>query len=390
MAFCGKCGSELLEGTKLCTNCGTAALEKNISQSQMNSSPEKSNDDMAGETIFRQTQGDLQDNTSVQENHNQQSIKRPLNYESRQKSVTSVTPQNYKNVEVVGGNIDKIDKFGKLYGIILLILAIVDFQTDPAFVTIILSIAIIAGCVFCFSRKYKLKIFTIIALILAVICLLAGISQAKSYGLFKIPGKSSSVTHKNAEYDNKSVTEDDLLDINKNRNDTVDEIAGSNVKTSETTVEKSTEDSKESAFNSEESDDPIADSKAQNSDGKGEDIDEFATTEDVADSEEKTVEKVTEETSTEKAKADGIDPDFKAFLDSYEAFMDEYVDFMKKYQEDPGNSIKMLVEYTDVMKRYAEFAEAIDKYDTDEMTKEEAKYYLDVLNRCNQKMLDVY
>ena len=52
-----------------------------------------------------------------------------------------------------------------------------------------------------------------------------------------------------------------------------------------------------------------------------------------------------------KETVNGVDPDLKAFLDSYEAFMDEYVDFMKKYMADPGNVINMLSEYSDIMSR---------------------------------------
>ena len=70
--------------------------------------------------------------------------------------------------------------------------------------------------------------------------------------------------------------------------------------------------------------------------------------------------------------------------------MDEYVDFMKKYMADPGNAIAMLSEYTDIMVKYEDFAEKVDKYDSDSMSTEDAKYYLEVVNRCNQKMLEMY
>lgn len=96
------------------------------------------------------------------------------------------------------------------------------------------------------------------------------------------------------------------------------------------------------------------------------------------------------ENSENNNKVDGVDPELKAFLDSYEAFMDEYVAFMKKYNSDTDNAISMLADYSKIMARYTEFATAIDKYDSDEMSVADAKYYLDVVNRCNQKMLDVY
>ena len=88
--------------------------------------------------------------------------------------------------------------------------------------------------------------------------------------------------------------------------------------------------------------------------------------------------------------ADGVDPELKAFLDSYEKFIDEYILFMKKYMEDPGNAVTMLGEYASIMEKYGEFAEAVEKYDEREMSTADAKYYLEVTNRINQKMLDLY
>ena len=57
---------------------------------------------------------------------------------------------------------------------------------------------------------------------------------------------------------------------------------------------------------------------------------------------------------------------------------------------DPGNAITMLGDYAAIMEKYEDFAEKIDKYDEKEMSTADAKYYLEVVNRCNQKMLDIY
>lgn len=198
-------------------------------------------------------------------------------------------------------------KLSRFFGVILFILAIVDFQSDPAFVTLVLSVAIIAGAIFCLSQKYKLKFFTIVALILAVMCLVAGIKQSKQMGLFTTPAKY---------YD--KITEDS----EKNKKDTI-----------------------------------------------GEDV--------IQDSIKGTVEST-----------GGIDPDLKAFLDSYESFMDEYVDFMKKYMEDPGNAVSMLSDYMRILSEYEDFAKMAEAYDPDKMSTEDAKYYLEVINRCNQKLLE--
>ena len=245
--------------------------------------------------------------------------------------------------------VSMIDKLGKFYGIILMILSFVDFQIDPAFLKIVLSVAIIAGGIFCFSKKYKLKIFTIISLILAIICLLSGISQAKRIGLFKMPGKDK-------------IAED------------VIEMAP--------VVENKTEEENVAASKEE----PVVEEPI---------VEEPIIEEPVVDETEEEVikeEEIKEEASVieEKGAINGVDPELKAFLDSYEAFMDEYVDFMKKYMADPGNAVVMFSEYTEIMKKYEDFADKIEKYDSEEMSTEDAKYYLEVINRCNKKMMELY
>ena len=92
----------------------------------------------------------------------------------------------------------------------------------------------------------------------------------------------------------------------------------------------------------------------------------------------------------DNASEDAVDPDLKAFLDSYEEFMDEYVDFMKKYTADPANMVSMMTEYAEIMGKYAEFSEAIEKYDTETMSTADAKYYIDVTARVSKKLLEIY
>lgn len=298
MAFCRNCGNEVPEGTKFCSNCG-ASVEINTIE----------------------------------------------NGQSGSQSGTSYAPEEYAQSTVLPAEepVSMLDKFGRFYGIILLILAFVDLQTDPAFITILLSVAIITGCIFCFSKKYKLKGFTIVAMILAVFCLLNGVRQARRIGLFKMPGSSSTIEE----------SYDDDID------DDIDEMAELDSK-----IERQIAQAIETPAMSEVKE-----------------TEESVTSEEI----------VSEETVTEeKEKVNGVDPDLKEFLDSYEAFMDEYVVFMKKYKDDPGNAISMLSEYAVIMEKYTDFAEKIDKYDSNEMSTEDAKYYLEVINRCNQKMLEVY
>ena len=222
-----------------------------------------------------------------------------------------------------------IDKFGKFFWIPLVILTIVDFISDPAILTIILSAAIIGGAIFALSRKYKFKGFAIVCLILAAICLLCGVSQAKKQGLFTIPGKAShsASADKDEDYDDASPANG----------------AGASVSESKP-ADNST--SKPAADEPKESD------------------------------------------SANIIETGGVDPDLKAFLDSYEKFVDEYVDFMKKYMANPTD-LSLLGEYTDMMTELTDFETKLDKYDSNNMSTEDAAYYLEVTTRCTQKMLEI-
>ena len=84
----------------------------------------------------------------------------------------------------------------------------------------------------------------------------------------------------------------------------------------------------------------------------------------------------------------GLDPNFKAAMDSYEAFVDEYVVFMKKYQANPSD-ITLLTEYTNYMSKYAQFVEDFEKWEDEDMNAVEMAYYLEVQTRVTQKMYGV-
>ena len=293
MAFCINCGNELSDGAKFCPNCGAAV-----------------NDNAEVTIQQRQEQPDHQHAMNVPS--------QPV--QSEQKS--------------------SIDRFGKFFGIILLIVAILCLYSDPPLVTIILAGAIIAGAIFCLNKKYKLKGFTIAALIIAALCMFAGTAQAKRYGLLKIPVKAESVAK--TETINETVKDDIPV------TDTIDSVKDS--KTTSTDNGSKTEQLRERDQDKEQ----------------------------------------VKPSATEKKKSGGVDPDLKAFLDSYEEFVDEYVAFMKKYMADPANAVSMLVEYTEMMAKYEDFAEKVDQYDSDSMSTEDAKYYIEVTSRCSKKLLDIY
>lgn len=284
MAYCRNCGNEIPEGVKFCTNCGSTV------------------DGFANEVRGNEFDRMNQNDDVISKKNSKRKVKR----------------------EETG-----FEKFSKFFGVILLFIAIVDYNSDPPILTIILSLAIIVGAIFCLSQKYRLKGFTIIALVLAIFCLFAGISQGKKLGFLKAP------TDK--EYAEAGYVVEDKDDAPEIQIDTTNNNVGNSNDVS--SDEKKPEAAKE-----------------------------------------------TKPAQT----ADGVDPELKAFLDSYEEFMDEYILFMKKYMDDPGNAVTMLGEYASIMEKYGEFAEAVEKYDEREMSTADAKYYLEVTNRINQKMLDLY
>ncbi len=325
MAFCRNCGEKIADDARFCTGCGAPV-----------------------------------DVTEAPSSGREESSEAAVPFEAPVQKAPIVNGSIPVNESINGmdkGNkaLAIIDKIGKFWGIILFILALVDFRSDPPVLTILLSIAIIAGAIFCFIRKYKLKFFTVLALILAVICLLCGLSQGKREGYFTIPGHEK----------NKEAVEESVEEVpNTEKKETTEAPAAVEDKRAE-----SVEDKEEATALKEE---------ATEKDEKAAEQAEVETA--PANDEEK----------SESADSDGVDPELKAFLDSYEEFMDEYVDFMKNYLEDPGNAVSMLKDYTRIMSKYAEFEEKVGEYDSKDMSDADARYYLKVLNRVNEKLMEVY
>ena len=85
--------------------------------------------------------------------------------------------------------------------------------------------------------------------------------------------------------------------------------------------------------------------------------------------------------------SDGVSPDVREALDSYEAFIDEYIDFMQRYK-DSGNTTAMLNDYLSYLQRYSDFVAKVDAMKTDNMSNADLAYYLEVTARVSQKLLD--
>ena len=71
-----------------------------------------------------------------------------------------------------------------------------------------------------------------------------------------------------------------------------------------------------------------------------------------------------------------------------EAFIDEYVTFIKKYEEE-GRPLSMLSEYTELMTQYTEFAETMAAYNGDNLSAADYAYYIEVMGRVSQKLLEL-
>lgn len=100
------------------------------------------------------------------------------------------------------------------------------------------------------------------------------------------------------------------------------------------------------------------------------------------------VETTPEPTNNDGNMIDGMRADFKKAMDDYEAFIDEYIEFMKKYSESDGSSLTLLADYLEFLEKYNEMSESMDKWESEDMNDIERAYYLEVLARCNKKMLE--
>lgn len=86
---------------------------------------------------------------------------------------------------------------------------------------------------------------------------------------------------------------------------------------------------------------------------------------------------------------DGMRPDFKKAMDSYEDFFDEYVAFMKKYAASDGSDLTLLTDYVAYMSKYADMMADLEAWDSTDMNTAETAYYIEVQSRINQKLLEV-
>lgn len=100
-------------------------------------------------------------------------------------------------------------------------------------------------------------------------------------------------------------------------------------------------------------------------------------------------EEKTSEKENDNQYIDGMRPEFKEAMDSYEEFMEEYVVFMKKYANSDGTDVSILSDYATYMSKYAKFVEDFEKWEDEEMNTAETAYYIQVQSRVSQKLLEI-
>ena len=106
----------------------------------------------------------------------------------------------------------------------------------------------------------------------------------------------------------------------------------------------------------------------------------------VEESEPEPVQPETQEEIKEETSSDTIRPEVRDAIDAYEDFVDEYIAFMEKYAESDGTDLSLLMDYTKFMSNLTEYTDKMEALE-DDMTDAEYWYYIEVLNRCNEKML---
>lgn len=80
---------------------------------------------------------------------------------------------------------------------------------------------------------------------------------------------------------------------------------------------------------------------------------------------------------TPEPAGDGIRPEFREAMESYEAFFDDYAEFMQAYAES-DDTLSMLGEYADFVAKYAELTADFEAIDESELSDAEAMYYAEV------------
>ena len=66
--------------------------------------------------------------------------------------------------------------------------------------------------------------------------------------------------------------------------------------------------------------------------------------------------------------------------------MNEYCDFMESYDDSDAAAV---IRFASLMTKYSEFASKVDRYNEENLSAEDYKYYIDVMTRVEKRMIDI-
>ena len=96
---------------------------------------------------------------------------------------------------------------------------------------------------------------------------------------------------------------------------------------------------------------------------------------------------VKEEPKEEVVDQNGIRPEFKKSMESYEAFFDEYIEFLNAFKQD-STSLSMITKYAEFMTKYEKAMSEMNAINEDELTDAEDKLFLETQLRINNKLAE--
>ncbi len=109
---------------------------------------------------------------------------------------------------------------------------------------------------------------------------------------------------------------------------------------------------------------------------------------DMSEKEKKAEEEAKKQQEAQNQNAGGVTPAVKEAMDSYESYMNKYCDFMEKYNSSSDQS-GMMAEYLKMMQEYSDMTQKIEGMDQSTWTDADLQYYLEVMNRVNQRLASV-
>ncbi len=96
----------------------------------------------------------------------------------------------------------------------------------------------------------------------------------------------------------------------------------------------------------------------------------------------------TQNSSSSASTSDGVTAEFKEMMDGYESIMNKYCDFMEKYSSS-SNTTSMLADYAKITAEYTEWSGKVAAVDQSSLSEADLAYYLEVMNRVNQRLAEV-